>query len=156
MAASTAPAAKQKILDLLNARPALAASAAAKTLKVRWAAPTEDADYRRDVIWLGETVELEEEHVQLGGGASRRKHEEYVVAVEMQAYRAGDDPKATESAWWALRTELAAVLTADPGLAGVLVSGYAQLASSVVTTQPVGGGGWLSKGSCRVRCKAQI
>jgi hypothetical protein len=156
MAASTAPAAKQKLLDLLNARAALAASVANKSLKVRWAAPTEEADYKRDVIWLGETVEQEEEHIQLGGGANRRKHEEYVVEVGMQAYRTGDDPQGTETAWWELRTELAAAVTADPDLTGSLPSGYAQLESSVVSTQPVATGGWLSKGSCRVRCKAQI
>lgn len=150
MAASTAPAAKQKILDLLNARPALAALVAAKTLRIRWAAPTEEADYRRDIIWLGD-VRQTEEHVALGGNS---KDEDYTVGLWCQSYRTGDDPKATEDACWALREEAAAAIRADPTLGGVL-NQWAEIQSTNVTTRPAEKG-WLVKAEALVLCHARI
>ena len=150
MAASTAPSAKAQLLVLLNARPSLAASVTAKNLKIRWAAPTEEADYKRDVIWTGR-VDVEEENV-LGGGS---KHEDYTIQVGIQSYRTGDDPQGTEEAWWALHAELAAAVRASPTLNDVLTSGWASLESANEEPQPIAGGGWLAKGTATVRCRAK-
>ncbi len=152
MSVSTAPLAKQKILDLLNARTALAAMVTADQLKIRWAAPTEEADYRRDIIWLGD-VEQTEEHIALGGNGIR-KDEDYTIQLWCQSYRVGDDPKATEEACWALREEAAAAIRLDPNLSGVL-NQWVEIESTNVITRPAEKG-WLVKCEASLLCHARI
>lgn len=150
MAASTAPAAKQKILDLLNARTTLATLVAANELKIRWAAPTEEADYRRDIVWLGD-VQQTEDHIALGG---MRKDEDYTIELWCQSYRTGDDPRATEEACWQLREEAAAAVLANPNLGGVL-NQFIEIQSTNVTTRPAEKG-WLVKAEASLLCHARI
>lgn len=143
MASSTAPAAKAAFIALLQ-------TAVGSDVPVRWAAPTEESDYRRDLVWFGSTEK--DETARLG---NNRRDEEYTLNLAAQCYRVGDDPQGTEEAWWDLHDEVATVLRQSPTLSDTLTSGAAQLVSSDVDLA-LAEKGWLAKGSIQVRCTAAV
>jgi hypothetical protein len=144
MAASTAPAAKAKIVELLMARPGLSG------VTVTWAQPTEDDFYATgDNVWLGKVTQSEE-HIALGG---MRKDEDYTVGLWVQSWREGDDPQAVEERAWELRDEAAAAIRADPDLSGIL-NQWVEFESTEMVTEAFDKG-WVAKGECGVLCHAR-
>jgi hypothetical protein len=104
VSAASAPAAKQAMLTIWAATPALTG------VTVTWDGPTKDEDYQPEMMWVG-NVEGTEDWSQLGAG---RRQETYSVAVSVYVEYFGDDPKTVEQRAWtlwgaatdALRTDL--------------------------------------------------
>jgi hypothetical protein len=110
MPASTAPAAKQAILTLLAARPALA------SVDRTWGSPTETDDITAEMIFLGD-VELTGEFRALGG---QRRDEDYTITISVAVHQYGDDEQSTEERAWDLLDEISGALATDPYLGGLL------------------------------------
>jgi hypothetical protein len=104
VSAASAPAAKQAMLTIWAATPALTG------VTVTWDGPTKDEDYQPEMIWFG-NVRGTEDWSQLGAG---RRQETYSVAVRVYVEQFGDDPQTVEQRAWtlwgaatdALRTDL--------------------------------------------------
>jgi hypothetical protein len=148
MADSTIPAAKAKLLELLEARPGL------EGVGIDWVAPAKEADVKRDMVWLGDLEQTESWH----GPGSARRDESYRLEVYCHAYRPGDKPKDTELACLALRDELSAVLREHHTLDGVLVGGVgdASLERTQLFAAQLADKGWVSRCIAHVRCTALI
>ena len=145
MATSTAATAKQRILDLLAARPALAA------VKRTWAEPTQQGDHGADHVWFGDTDQSEE----WGSLGAHARNENYVIELTAVAYLPGDDPQAAEARGWTLQGEISQALRSDPSLGGLL-SQYAELQTTRMTVDPASAGGWVARANLRVHCVARI
>lgn len=123
MAASTAPEAKKRILALIRAWPALS------TVQATWIAPTESEGIPQsgEMIYLG-PVEGDSEWITLG---TTRREEDYTIALGVWTQMQGDDPQPVEERCWQLLSEVAAALTADKYLGGLLDAGRAIEINSV-------------------------
>ena len=143
MAISTAPAVKQKILDLLAANTDL------NGVTVTWSAPTNDSDYQADNIWLGD-VEQEEDFRILG---AQRIDETYTIEIFVQAVALGDVEKTAEDRAWVLRDEVVQSLRADLTLGGT-VNQWVGPFPTRMETRPLPNG-WLSKGRLLLTCRAR-
>jgi len=145
MAVSTAPAAKQKLLDLFNASVDL--TGVTRT----WAAPTKDEEYTEEHVWLGD-VSQTEKWASLG---AQKRDEDYTVEVVVQVTRPGDDEITVETRAWQLQAAVTAAVRADVTLAGVL-SQWAEVVSTRMETRPAGPSSWLAKGTLLVHCRSRI
>lgn len=116
MAASTVPAAKQAVLDLLTARPAL------NEVVVTWGQPTENEDFgtaSEFMFFESPVVRLPEWKI-LGGAWL---DETYTLTLRVETIVAGDDRAAAEQRCWTLIDEIEQALRADRTLGGILQDG---------------------------------
>jgi hypothetical protein len=115
MAASVAPAAKQAILTLLTARPAL------NLVAITWAAPTEAEDLQDELIFFdGPVVRLPEWRVL--GGPSPPLDETYTLTLKVRNRVYDDDANAAETRTWALVAEIEQAVRGDLRLGGLIRS----------------------------------
>lgn len=107
--ASSVPACKQAILDLLNNRAAL------DGINISWAGPTRDEDFAAnpgnevEMIYLGR-VRNRTEWAALGSG---RRVEAYTVEIKVWVERWGDDPQTVETRAVAVWDEIEDALRDD-------------------------------------------
>ena len=112
MPASTVPAAKQAILDLLTAIPAL------NEVAVTWGEPTEDEDrIASEFVFFDGPVVRRPEWIYLGGDYL---DETYTLTLRVENYVDGDDRASTEARTWALIDYIEQALRADDTLGGLL------------------------------------
>lgn len=107
MAASTVPAAKQALLDLLLARPAL------NEVRVEWSEPTEVEDLEWEAIYFDGPVRRTPEWATIGGPNSPLR-ETYVITLHVRNYTLGDDRQVAEERCWELIAEIESALREDP------------------------------------------
>ena len=147
MADSTIPAAKEKLLELLQARPGL------DGVGIYWNEPTQEANFKRDMIWLGDLEQTEAWH----GLGDQRRDENYLLEVYVHAFRQGNKPKDTELALLNLRDEVSATLREHHTLQNVLGGhGDASLERTRLEGPQMAENGWLSRCLLHVRCTALI
>ena len=118
--ASTVPAAKAALIDLIEAQPEIQAA----RVPVLWGAPTDSAELEKyhELIHLGD-VDQEEEWGAVGGGG--RRDERYAVEVVIYAHGTGKrTEQETEQRAWDLRDEIAEAISNDKELGGVLRPGW--------------------------------
>lgn len=112
MAASTVPAAKQYILDMLRAIPSLNEAA------ITWDEPNEQEDYPSyTLVYFVDPVVRRPQWSTLGGAPLE---EEYVVTLEAKTRYVGDDRGAAEVNTWALLHIIETALRGDLRLGGTL------------------------------------
>jgi hypothetical protein len=97
MAASTVPACKQAILDLLKARPAL------NEVAITWGAPTETEDLAEEMVFFDDPVVRRPNWGPLGAG---NIDEEYVLTLKVRNHFPDDDQAAAETRAWELVYEI--------------------------------------------------
>ena len=102
--ASSIPAAKAKVLELLRARPALAA------IQVEWAYQKDPA---REAVFLGDAF-IEEKAAALG--TTRPREESYALDVIVSVKHEGNDAEGAERRMWQLVAEVEDALHDSPAL----------------------------------------
>lgn len=145
MAASTAPAAKQAILDLLKARPNL------NLVAITWGEPTEQEDLQDEMIFFQGGVERVPEWNVLGGAPL---DETYTLTLRVENRYYGDDPAAAEARTWALVGELEAAVRSDLRLGGVLRIPIV-FADQEIRSRPLSDG-WYGEADIPLVCSARI
>jgi hypothetical protein len=143
---STAAQAKRAILDLL------ATSDALEGVELSWAGPTQDADVKHRMVWLGKTVQTEKWATSLG---AKKRDEDYHVTVIAQVWKDGDDPEQTELKAWDLQSAVSEAIRADLTLGGLLAQ-FAELSSTEVEPLPASPRGWRARAEMKVHCVARI
>jgi hypothetical protein len=113
MAASTAPAAKQAILNLLIARPAL------NTVAIMWGEPTENEDLQAEMIFFDGPVVRQPDWREIGGPSSPL-WEQCTLTLQVRNFAPGDDRATAEQRCWALIDEIEQAVRADLRLGGIL------------------------------------
>jgi hypothetical protein len=141
LSASTVPAAKAKVLELLDSIPA----------PKSWTEPVKDDDFREANIWLGESVEQEEVWKALGG---ELKEETYSFDVVCQVWDQNGTAQQAEVAAWALREQIALILRQFKELEGVL-NLWTEVEGTTTRTGPTTKG-FLSRATLRITCRARI
>lgn len=110
MAASTAPACKAAILEILAADTDLA------SVDRRWSPPTENEDVPAggEAIFFGTTRIIDSNWSSLGKSTGQGvRRESYRLTITVWVTQFGDDPQATEERCWALWAEVEADLRTD-------------------------------------------
>jgi hypothetical protein len=145
MAASTAPAAKQKILDLLAARAGLAGVA------IEWSGPLSEAAVNYEMIHFRGPVTRDPGWEVLGGA---RLDEHYTVTLGVYAFKADDTEKAIEARAWALIDEIEQAIRANLNLDALLYDAIEFGEQSVETGRD--GNTWIGYGTVALNCHARI
>lgn len=148
MAASTVPAAKQAILNLLTARPNLV------DVAITWGEPTEQEDYPADeVMYFQDPVERFPEWSTIGGPNSPLQ-ETYTITLVVKNRTVGDDRAATEARTWELVDEVEQAVRADLRLGSVLFKPLEFGEQAVITAAL--SDGWFGEASLPFVCTARI
>jgi hypothetical protein len=147
MAASTAPAAKSRLLVLFAAQAGLAG------VSKDWSAPSEGEDLPKsgEMLYFGD-VSLTGSWRLLGAA---KRDEDYTLALTIWVQQDGDDMRATEERSWAILDLVSAAIQTDRTLQDLLMS-PAEIASA---TQRVGVAGADKTGSridALIRCVARF
>lgn len=150
MTASTVPAAKQAILDLLVAVPAL------NEVAITWGEPTEQEDLQAEMMFFDGPVIRQPEWRYLGGDYL---DETYTLTLRIENYLPGDDRAAAEARTWELINEVEQVLRANDTLGGLL-SPYTEGQALEFGEQQVGSlqhsDGWRGAGVMPLVCHARV
>lgn len=151
MAASTVPAAKQAILDLLTARPNL------NLVAITWGEPTEQEDKQVDelIFFLGGVGRQPDWRV-LGGDYL---DETYTLTLQVQNRFYGDDPAACEARTWELVDEIEQAIRADTTLGGIVKGnsdrGAIDFGEQEVDSHPLSDG-WVGVATVPLICSTRI
>lgn len=128
MRASTVPAAKAAILQLLSVAEGL------EDAKLSWTEPIKATDFGRINICFGDT-ELEEDWRGLG---AQRKTERYTLSLMQQVSLKNATPQESEETFWDIHAIVAAQLRGDVSLADLVLKCEVQGTVVGVTATPDG------------------
>lgn len=150
MAASTAPAAKQALLDILKDRPNLNA------VQITWGEPSEQEDLQDELIYFQDPVTRQPDWRVLGGDYLDETYS-LILVIKNRTY--GDDRGATETRTWALVDEVEQAIREDVTLGGVLKGNSDRGAidfdeQEVVTSQL--SDGWFGVATVPLICSTRI
>lgn len=82
-------------------------------------------DLPNDVIVVGDvTARTTQHHAFVGGGGALARNETYTVAVEVDAFRGGDNAQLVEERAWTLAGVVETVVRTDPSLGGLVVEAW--------------------------------
>jgi hypothetical protein len=146
MAASTVPAAKQALLDMLRALPALNA------VSVTSVQPTEAEDLADEMMFFEDPVVRVPEWRTLGG-PSPPLDETYTITVAVRNRVYGDDANAAETRTWALVALIETAIRANLRLGGLIRT--LEFGEQEVSTAPLSDG-WYGEASVPLVCTARI
>ena len=146
MAASTVPAAKQAILDLLVARAELV------DVGVTWGSPTENEDLLPELIYFdGPTPRRPEWRIL---AQPNPLDEEYVLTLQVHVRQFGDDEATAEARCWALIDEVEQAVRGDLRL-GSLLHVPIEFDEQSIEGLPLSDG-WIVRGTVPLVCHARI
>jgi len=144
MAASTIPAAKAALVNLLTATmPA--------GVTVRWGGPTNEGQMTDEMSYLGDVTQSEE----WVGLKSAGRVEDYTIELVITVRSHEDNEQTAETRLWQLRELAAGALRADPHLGGVLNEAGAELAETRQDNLPLTDG-WACRARVTVHCRSRI
>jgi hypothetical protein len=146
MAASTVPAAKQAVLTMLAAIPAL------NQAGITWGEPTEQEDLRDELIFFLPTDDRLPEWRELAANSPLR--ETYTLPMVIRNRFFGDDPASTEQRTWAIIALVEAAIRADLRLGGLLFVPI-RFGEQEVRAHQLSDG-WFGEASVPLVCTASI
>lgn len=138
MSATSAPAVKKELLELLKAAAALSG------VQISYDHP--GAEVQQEAIYFRRTIS-HEEAATLG---RKRRDEDYEIEVIVDSVRDDNNPQAGEERCWELVSAVEEVLRANPDMAGV--SGWTVFTGGEMTPY-MKGAGWLHECICTVHVK---
>lgn len=131
---STAPAAKARIVSLLEGWPALTG------VQVAYSGPVKEAETAAEMVFLG-GVEGDQEWSSLGAMSRQEEYAINLFCIVFRAQAEGTEQQAEERCW-TIWNEVCNALVSDPGLTGTFRGGWAKPGRftqvTVPTLEPVG------------------
>jgi hypothetical protein len=150
MPASTVPAAKQAILNLLTARAAL------NTVAVTWSQPTEQEDLQDEMVFFDGPIVRQPEFRVMGGNYL---DETYTLTLMVRNRVVADDAAAAEARCWQIVDEIEQSVRQNPTLGGILSDSVDYRAldfgEQEVKSVPLSDG-WYGEGVVPLICHARI